>query len=397
MQKSKNSAFTIAAIVLAACLFYALSGGIRSNYGLIRGAISASSGADYAAVSFVLAVAQLSFGVMQPVFGIVALKKSNGFVLAGGAILTAAGLFGIPLCRSAGMLMVFMGLLMPMGLAAFSFGIIMGAVTPMLGERRAATVSGFVSASSGLGSIILAPVLRSLLDSSGLWGAVLSLAIPAACLTPAALWLSRSAGLHGSAEERKTDSLRVMLGEAVRNRSYRCLVLAFFTCGFHMAIIETHLYTQFTSYGFSDATVAYVFSVYGITTMLGSVVSGFLCSRVPMQYVLGSFYGSRTIWIVGFILLPKTLVSVYCYAALLGFTGAATVPPTSALVNRLFGPARLGTLFGVAFVAHQLGSFFSAWLGGICVAATGGYTLIWLVSAGFSLCAAALSYSVKTE
>lgn len=156
--------------LIAACLFYALSGGIRANYGLLRSAISDSSGADYTAVSFILAVAQLSYGVMQPVFGIAALKKSNGFVLASGATLTAIGLIGIPVCHSTGALMIFLGLMMPIGLAAFSFGIIMGAVTPILGERRAATASGFVSASSGLGGIVLAPVLRSLLDSNGLWG-----------------------------------------------------------------------------------------------------------------------------------------------------------------------------------------------------------------------------------
>lgn len=395
MQKSRVNGVTATAIVLAVCLMNAISGGIRSNYGLIRGDISLQSGVSYVSVSFILAVAQLSYGVMQPMFGVLAMRRTNALALSLGAALAAAGLLGIPLCGSTWSLLLCLGLLMPVGLAALSFGIIMGTITPLLGERRAAAVSGIVTASSGLGSIILAPVLRGLLDVGGLWSAILSLAIPTACLIPVALWLAHFETKPVAQVSSEDAPLRVILGEAVKSRAYRFLTLAFFTCGFHMAIIETHLYTQFTDYGFSDTIATLAFSVYGIATMLGSVVSGLLCSRVPMQYVLGCLYGSRVVWILGFLLLPKSMLTVYGYAALLGFTGSATVPPTSGLINRLFGTARLGTLFGLAFVFHQIGSFFSAWLGGVCVSATGGYTVLWLISAALGLVAAALSFRVK--
>lgn len=398
MTKQKSSSFRITGIVAAACLFYAISGGIRSNYGLIRGAISDSSGVEYASISFILAVAQLSFGVMQPVFGVLAFKKSNAFVLGCGAVTTTIGLGAIPLCHTEWMLMLFLGLLMPIGLGAFSFGVIMGAITPFLGEQQAAAASGLVSASNGLGSIILAPVLSGMLDHAGLSGAILSLSIPTACLIPVVVWISKSdptATEQSNAE--KEDPLRTVLASALTNRSYVFLMFGFFTCGFHMAIIETHLYSHFASYGFPDEMIAYAFSVYGITSMLGSVVSGFLGSRFPMQKLLGLFYGSRTIWIAGFLLLPKTLVSAYVFAAFLGLTGAATVPPTSGLVSRLYGPHRLGTLFGVVFVAHQVGSFFSAWLGGVCLSVTGGYTLIWCASAVLSLLAAIVSFFIRKK
>lgn len=397
MEQKRSRSLAVFGVVVAACLFYALSNGIRSNYGLIRGALSESSGVGYGSISLILAVAQLTFGIMQPVFGVAALKKGNAFVLGCGAALTALGLLVTPLCRSAWTLMAAFGLLMPAGFGALSFGVIMGAVTPLLGEERAAAASGLVSASGGLGSIILAPILRTALDLGGLWGAVLSLSIPTLCQIPVALWLSRfKADAQPHAEE-KRDSLRALLPAALKNRSYLFLMAAFFTCGFHMSIIETHLYTHFLTYGFSEHAVTYAFSLYGIMAMLGSVVSGFLGSRFPMQKVLGLLYGSRTVWIIGFLLLPKTIVTVYAFAALLGFTGNATVPPTSGLVGKLFGPARLGTLFGLAFVAHQIGSFFSAWLGGICLTATGGYTLIWCASAVLSLVAAVVSFCVKSE
>lgn len=392
MKERENSRLSVFLVVLAVCLVYALGGGIRSNYGLMRGAIAASSGVDYAGISFVLAAAQLAFGIMQPVFGAVALKTSNVFVLLCGAAMAVVGLVLTPLCHGSWTLLLCFGILMPAGLGAFSFGLIMGAVTPLLGEKKASAVSGIINASSGLGSILLALVLRGVLDSFGLWGAIIALCLPMLCLMPVLLLLRK-------ADARQAEStpplLRPLLKDAFRDRSYRLLSLAFFTCGFHMAIIETHLYTQFTSYGFTEQSVTYAFSIYGVATMAGSVVSGYLGSRFPMKTVLGGFYASRTLWIVGFLLLPKSPVTMYLFAILLGFTGMATVPPTSGLIGRQFGPAALGTLFGVAFLCHQVGSFVSAWIGGLTVTATGGYTLIWCIDAALCILAALCAFRVE--
>lgn len=398
MKKIRDNIVLLGAMIISGCVFYALSGGIRSNYGLLENAISHHSGLSYSSISLILAIAQLSFGIMQPVYGVIALNRTNAFVLSLGAIMAGIGLMGIPFCHKLSTLILFLGLLLPIGLAAFSFGIIMGAITPILGEQRAAAVSGFVSASSGIGNTILSPVLRMMLDQAGLWGAILSLSIPTFCLIPVARWLSRF--INNSPGIKKNDhtlSIRAALSVALSDRSYWFIIMGFFTCGFHMAIIETHLYSEFISYGFSAELIAYAFSLYGITTILGSVISGFLCSRFAMKRVLGYLYGSRTVLIIGFMLLPKSLLTIYGYAAVLGLTGAATVPPTSGLVNKLYGTIKLGTLFGVAFVAHQIGSFFSAWLGGLCLSFTGSYSLIWCTSAVLSLVAATVSFFIKEE
>lgn len=400
MKERQAGRFSVFFVVLAVCLVYALGGGIRSSYGLMRSAIAGASGVDYAGISFVLAAAQLAFGVMQPVFGALALNTSNVFVLLGGAAMAVLGLVLTPLCRGTWALLLCFGILMPAGLGAFSFGLIMGPSRRCWGKRRASAVSGIINASSGLGGILLALLLRGVLDRFGLWGTVIALCLPLVCLMPVLLLLRRADARQAG---HKPPLLRPLLEEAFHDRSYRLLSLAFFTCGFHMAIIETHLYTQFTGYGFSEQSVTYAFSIYGIATMAGSVVSGYLGSRFSMETVLGCFYAFRTLWIVGFLLLPKSPDSMYLFAILLGFTGMATVPPTSGLIGRRFGPAALGTLFGVAFLFHQMGSFVSAWVGGLTVTATGGYTLIWCIDAVLCLAAAACAFrvtmptGVKTE
>lgn len=331
MKEKETSRLSVFLVVLAVCLVYALGGGIRSNYGLMRGAMAASSGVDYAGISFVLAAAQLAFGIMQPVFGAVALKTSNVFVLLCGAAMAVVGLVLTPLCHGSWTLLLCFGILMPAGLGAFSFGLIMGAVTPLLGEKRASAVSGIINASSGLGSILLALVLRGVLDRFGLWGAVIALCLPMLCLMPVLLLLRKA---DAKQAESTPPLLRPLLRSAFHDRSYRLLALA-------------------------------------------------------------CFYASRTLWIVGFLLLPKSPASMYLFAIMLGFTGMATVPPTSGLIGRLFGPAALGTLFGVAFLFHQVGSFVSAWIGGLAVTATAGYTLIWGIDAALCVAAAVFAFRVR--
>lgn len=387
MEKKNN--YVILIIIIIACLAYGLSNGIRSNYGLIREAIQLSSGVNYANVSFILATAQLVFGIMQPLFGIVALKKSNAFVLRCGAILTIFGLVLIPICQSLLPLLICLGILMPAGLGAFSFGVIMGAVTPILGEKRAAVVSGIVSASSGLGSIILAPVLTYVIDIIGIWGAIIVLCIPAAILLPTTTFFHQSNGQKLENHE-YPKSFSKLFNQAIKNPSFIMVTLAFFSCGFHMAIIETHLYTQLTHYGFSNTLVAYAFSAYGIATMLGSIISGYLISKFSAHKVLGCIYGIRPVLILLFLILPKTVVSMYSFCILLGLSGAATVPPTSGLISRIFGSAALGTLMGIAFASHQIGSFFSTWLGGL-----GNYYMIWFIDIILCIFAAILSFLSK--
>jgi predicted MFS family arabinose efflux permease len=120
-----------------------------------------------------------------------------------------------------------------------------------------------------------------------------------------------------------------------------------------------------------------------------------LGSKFKMKWIAGVTFTSRLFIIGMFLLLPKTLINFGIFAALLGLTGSATVPPISGLTEKLFGPARLATLFGLLMVSHQIGSFFSAWLGGICITATGSYTLIWLMSGCFSVLAGFACYMVE--
>lgn len=396
MLQAKQKHQSIILVVMCACFIYAVSSGVRSNYGILLPSISEHSGVSYAGVSFILAIAQLSYGVMQPISGIIALRKSNHFVLIWGAVMVATGLLMVPFCYDFWSLMLFLGLLMPAGTGMLSFGIIMSAITPVLGPKLAATASGIITAASGLGSTILSPVIQRLLVGDGLGRVMLLLATMASFVILIALWFASFKKEETSADYEQVN-MGPMLSQAFNNRSYLYVVIGFFTCGFHMAIIETHLYAQMMSYGIVAETAALIMAAYGIATMLGSVLSGILTSRFIVKWVLGGYYAARVIIILLFFVLPKTTVTLFIFASLLGATGAATVPPASAQTMQLFGARKLGTLFGFAFLLHQVGSFLSSWLGGLLVSGDNGYSAIWISSAILSFIAASVSFMIKTE
>lgn len=386
-------------IVAAAALLYAVSGGLRSIYGIMLGTIVEETGIGYADVSFTIAVGQLVFGIAQPLFGIVALKKSNKFVLTTGCFLMVVGLLFIPFCTAAWVLMVFFGIMLPVGTGAVSFGIIMGAVTPKLGERRAVAASGLISASSGMGSIVFSPVMQGAFSAVGLRTTMIALAACVMMLIPISLIVSGKGKKESPLSIRHSEKKGIanLMKEVVHSRSYLFLMIGFFTCGFHMAIIETHLFSQILSYGIKNSIAAIGFSIYGFASVAGALASGFFSSRIRMKYVVGTLYGSRMIFVLLFLLLPKTVPVVLCFVTLLGLTGSATVVPTSGLVGKLFGSENLATLFGIVFVSHQCGSFLSAWLGGKCLAMTGSYTLIWITGAALSFLAMSVSYCIEEE
>ena len=178
MKQEKRSVIIL--LVAAGCALYTISGGIRSSFGVVVQALADRTGVSYAAVSFAVAVGQLMYGVTQPLFGILALKKSNGFVLLCGTGLMAAGLLLTPLATSAALLVVTVGLLFFSGTGALCFGIIMGTLSPILGEKRASGVSGILNASSGIGASILSPIMQSLQSALGV-GAMLRILCPCWC------------------------------------------------------------------------------------------------------------------------------------------------------------------------------------------------------------------------
>lgn len=387
-------------LVAAVCLVFAVMQGVHDNYGIMLNSLVARTGLDYAAVSFIIGVGALLYGLAQPFMGMLALKRTSAFVMLLGMGLTAAGLILTPLCRSFVALLLCFGILLPVGTTGIAYAILMSAITPLIGERRAAMVSGVVQASVGVGDSLMAPLMERAIAAKGIQFTLDSLSVPFLLMVPIALWIGamtrQSQGATAPEARSEEDaSLVGILREAFKDRDYICILIGFSTCGFNMSIIESHLFSQYLSYGIPGATASLTLTVYGVMTMVGAVLTGFLGTRFRMKNVLGSVYAMRVAISLCFLLLPKSVPFAFVMTALLGMTGDSTVPPTSGTITRKFGAKKMAVLYGFALVGHQVGAFASASLGGIFVKNGMGYAPLWIVNLILAAVAAAASYAIR--
>ncbi|MCC8357717.1 MAG: MFS transporter [Oscillospiraceae bacterium] len=340
-------------VVAAACLVHGVMQGVHDNYGIMLSGLLETTGLDYASISFCIGVGALVYGFAQPLLGILALRKSNAFVILLGIVFTVTGLIITPLCRSFLPLLLFFGLVLPFGTTGLCFGIVMGAITPVLGERRAAAISGVIQASAGVGDALMSPGLQALIGRFGVQTAMGSLTVPFLIMIPVVLWLGRL-NRKNTAAERATEqreSLGHMIRSALRDRDYRLLVIGFSACGFNMSIIESHLFSQFLSYGIPGSAASLALTAYGIATMAGAAAVGFLGVKFRMKNILGSVYAMRVLISLGFLLLPKSTPFAFAATALLGLSGDSTVPPTSGLISKKFGAEKMAVLYGFSLVS----------------------------------------------
>ncbi len=384
-------------LVAAACVVHGVMQGVHDNYGIMMRGLVGTTGISYAYISFCIGVGALVYGVAQPFLGMLALRKSNAFVILLGIVFTVAGLVITPQCRDHVTMLLFFGLILPFGTTGLCFGIVMGAIRPFLGEKRAAIVSGIIQASAGVGDAFMSPALQMMSDSFGIQTAMTVTAVPFVVMVPIALWLGavNRKKQQTASKSRAGESLKEMILDAFRDRDYRLILTGFATCGFNMSIIESHLFSQYISYGIENRVASLTLTVYGIATMVGAILSGYLGTKLKMKNVLGTLYAMRVVISLGFLFVPKSVPFAFAATTLLGLCGDATVPPTSGIVSKRFGPEKMAVLYGFALIGHQIGAFLSSFLGGIFVKNGAGYAPLWIINLGLAVIASVSSYRIK--
>jgi len=385
-----------AGLVIAAGVILMLTMGARQTTGLFVAPIHLDTGIGIATISLALAIGQFVWGAVQPVFGAIADRHGPEPVLIAGGLLLAAGLALVPLLPSGPGLMLTLGLMTAAGAGAGSFSILIGATAGRLPPEKRSSAAGIINAGGSLGQFVFAPLLQLVIGAAGWTVAMLGMAATSLLTLPLARCFRRREGeaplTHEGFEDR---GLRHQLGVALRDRSYWLLHLGFFTCGVHVAFLVTHLPGEVALCGLPASVSAVSIALIGLFNIAGSLAAGKLGERFRMKWILAAMYASRALLIALFLLAPPSAWTFYLFAAGLGFTWLATVPPTAGLVGKLFGPHYLGTLFGLTLLSHQVGGFFGAWLGGVALEATGSYQWMWYADMALALVAALANAPIR--
>ena len=371
----------------AACAIAMLGFGARSSFGLFLEPMTTARGWGRETFALALAVQNLLWGLALPFAGALSDRFGPPRVLAVGALIYAAGIWGMTIAETAGMLQATAGILVGVGVAFTAFSIALAAMAKVVGPERRSLALGLGTAAGSAGQVVFSPLGQAFISAYGWQTALLFLASSALLIAPLAFLLPGSPAVRGAGPAAE-QSLPAALREAVGHRGYALLTTGFFVCGFHVAFITVHFPAYVRDLGLSASVGAAAIAVIGLFNIFGSFASGAAGQRWSKKYGLSIIYALRAVAITALMLATKTAAVIYLFSAVMGVLWLSTVPLTTGIVGQIFGVRYLATLFGVVFLSHQLGSFLGVWLGGWLYDATGSYDGVWWAGVVLGLAAA---------
>jgi len=380
-------------VLICAAIILTLALGTRQTFGLFLQPMSADLGWGRGHYSFALALSNLIWGIAQPFFGAWADKRGAGRVVAVSGLLYAVGLVLMPFSTTPMMLNFSAGLLIGLGLSGVSFGIILGVVGRAFPPERRSFALGLASSGGSFGQFLMLPFGQLLISSFGWKIALIALAGIILATVPLAVAMME-ARRPAAADASKAQSLSGAVREASRHAGFWYLTAGFFVCGFQVAFVSVHLPAYLLDVKMSPAVGATALALIGLFNIGGSFAAGYLGGRFSKKYLLSAIYFLRAVIVGLFLLFPVTPLSVYLFAAGIGFLWLGTVPLTNGLVGQIFGVRYVSTLFGIVFFSHQVGSFTGVWLGGYLFDVTGSYTVVWIASIALAVLAGIINLPI---
>jgi predicted MFS family arabinose efflux permease len=368
--------------------------GTRQSMGLYVGPLNTDTGLGIVSISLAMAIGQFVWGAVQPIAGAFADKYGPRPVLLYGLLILVVGTAVTPFVTSQMGLILTMGLLTAMGAGACSFSVLLGAAAQRMPATSRGTASGIINAGGSFGQFVFAPIIGKLIQWVGWMSTMWTMAAVALLAIPLLNKLTNDTHAPSKAPDPE-GGLKRAVSDAMRNPSYLLLHLGFFTCGFHIAFLVTHLPTEVGLCGLSPSVASWSLALIGLANIVGSLLAGSCVNLYRSKYVLAFMYGSRAVLIALYLVAPKTEWTFYAFAVGLGLTWLATVPPTAALVGKLFGIRYLATLFGLTLLSHQIGGFLGAYMGGLVFEANNDYQWMWWADIGLSALAALINLPIK--
>jgi len=385
---------SMARVVFVCCtVIVCITFGTRQGFGLFLRPITLDLGWTREALAATFATQVLMIGLLAPVAGAVADRWSPGRAILLGGALFSAGLFVMAAAGTPQAMLAGGGLLAGAGLSACGLPLVLSVVGRVAPEERRSLWLGIATAAATLGQVVLVPITQQLIAALGWRGAVLALACLALLTLPLAgvIAASRHQGLSNRAEQSLAEALR----EARAHRGYLLLTLAFFVCGFHVQFIAIHLPAYIADQGLAPELAASALVMIALGNALGSWLSGWLGGWLRKKYLLSAIYLGRSLLFLAFISVPVSAASVLAFSGALGVLWLSTVPLTSGIVAQVFGPRYMATLFAIVYLSHQVGSFTGVWIGARIFDTTGSYDVVWWITIGLGLVAAAMHLPIN--
>ncbi len=379
----------------AGCLIALLTFGPRSAIGFFQLPMLMDTGWSRDEFAIAIAIQNLCWGAGQPLFGAIADKWGTARVLILSGLLYASGLALTAVAPSPFFLTIGSGVLVGLGVASGSFGIVLAAFARRVSAEQRSFVFGLGTAAGSAGMFLFAPLSQALIDSYG-WSDALLVLSAVMLLVPLLSFALRGNGqIRRDLKPEIEQTMGAALREAFATRSFVLLTSGFFVCGFQVAFITAHFPAFLADVGIAPQWAVISMALIGFFNIIGSISSGIIGQRVSKPHFLAWIYIGRSIVVTVFLLTPITPATVVVFAVVMGLLWLSTVPPTNALVAIMFGTKYLGLLGGLVFFSHQIGSFLGVWLGGYLYEIYGTYNVVWWLGVVLGLFAAVMHWPIR--
>lgn len=390
---------TIKQVLIFGGLMVTMSMGIRHGFGLFNLPITSANEWGRETFALTIALQNLTWGVFQPITGALADRYGAFKIMLAGGVLYALGLAGMAVSTDILNFTIAGGLLIGLAQTATTYSVVYGILGRNVPADKRVWAMGIAAAAGSFGQFLMIPVEQGLLSAFGAQDALLLLALMASLMIPTAYMLREKNFVQNNNLGDQT--IKQALKEAMSNPSFRYLTLGYFVCGFQVVFIAVHLapYLKDLSSTYpsvaAPAVATTALALIGLFNVFGTFGAGILGQRFPKRYLLSGIYLTRSIAIIGFLLLPLSPTTTYIFAAIMGILWLSTVPLTNAIVAQIFGVKYLSMLSGLVFFSHQLGSFCGAFLGGYLFDRTGSYLIVWEIAIALGVFAFLVNLPVK--
>jgi predicted MFS family arabinose efflux permease len=402
----EHKAPLITPVLIAGCLIIMTGFAIRASFGVFQIPIANEFGWLRSDFSLAIAIQNLAWGIGQPIFGAIAEKIGDRKAIIMGAIFYAAGLLlsaGATTPEAHQLYEILVGF----GIAGTGFGVILAVVGRAASAENRSMALAIATAAGSAGQVFGAPLAEYLL-SFMTWQSTFVAFAGIIMATLLVLPMMRSPARASKVELEET--MGETLIRAFKDPSYTLIFLGFFSCGYQLAFVTAHFPALVTEMcgpldqggllaGLGITTTsrlgAVAISLIGLANIGGTLLAGWAGNRYSKKYLLAGIYTGRTIIAALFILFPITPLTVVLFSIGMGSLWLATVPLTSGLVAHLYGIRYMGTLYGIVFFSHQLGSFLGVWLGGALYDIYGTYSHVWWVGVAIGAFSAIVHLPIK--
>ena len=383
--------------LIATCLVVIISLGIRQTFGLFFFDFEIDLGCTQTEFGFAMGLQLFFWGLLGPVFGIITDKFSGRVAVFIGFLFYLAGIYFLNYGPNTGFWFSFdLGVLIGIGLAATAISIPVSIVSKHFPLNTRTIAIGIVTAAGSFGYFVSPMYTRYTLLEFG-WNTTLVI-FGAMILVGLIVSLFLSTPMHETKKEFEDNQTAMeAIKEAFSNKSFNYLTLGFFVCGWHIALVATHIPMHIRDKGLEDWTAAAILALIGLFNVFGTLTSGYLSTKISKKKLLSAIYFLRGISIIYFIYMPPSVINALIFGATFGYLWLSTVPPTSGIVGHIFGTKYISLLYGFVFLSHQVGSFLGAYLGGLFHDLYGSLDYAWYISIALSLFAALIHLPIKEK